>query len=73
VTADHGGHGKKHSDGHFAVDRDIPWIVRGPGVGHGVVLDETVETVDTAATTLAALGLPALPHMRGTARLTFTR
>ena len=73
VTADHGGHGKKHSDGHFAVDRDIPWIVRGPGVGHGVVLDETVETVDTAARTLAALGLPALPHMRGTARLTFTR
>ena len=41
--------------------------------GRGVVLDETVETVDTAATTLAALGLPALPHMRGTARLTFTR
>jgi predicted AlkP superfamily pyrophosphatase or phosphodiesterase len=73
VTADHGGHGKKHSDGHVAVDREIPWIVRGPGVGHGVVLDATVETVDTAATTLAALGLPALPNMRGTARLTFTR
>jgi predicted AlkP superfamily pyrophosphatase or phosphodiesterase len=73
VTADHGGHGKKHSDGHVAVDREIPWIVRGPGVGRGVVLDETVETVDTAATTLAALGLPALPNMRGTARLTFTR
>ena len=73
VTADHGGHGKKHSDGHVAVDRDIPWIVRGPGVGRGVVLDESVETVDTAATTLAALGLPALPHMLGSARLTFTR
>jgi predicted AlkP superfamily pyrophosphatase or phosphodiesterase len=73
VTADHGGHGKKHSDGHVAVDRDIPWIVRGPGVGHGVVLDESVETVDTAATTLAALGLPALPNMLGSARLTFTR
>jgi len=73
VTADHGGHGKKHSDGHVAVDREIPWIVRGPGVGHDVVLDETIETVDTAATTLAALGLPALPHMRGTSRLTFTR
>jgi predicted AlkP superfamily pyrophosphatase or phosphodiesterase len=73
VTADHGGHGKKHSDGHVAVDREIPWIVRGPGVGHGVILDETVETVDTAATTLAALGLPPLPHRRGTARLTFTR
>ena len=73
VTADHGGHGKLHSGGHAAVDRDIPWIVRGPGVGHGVILDESVETVDTAATTLAALGLPALPHMLGSARLTFTR
>jgi len=72
VTADHGGHGKRHSDGHDIVDREIPWIVRGPGVGRGVVLDGTIETVDTAATTLAALGLPALPHMRGTARF-FTR
>ncbi len=73
VTADHGGHGKKHSDGHVSVDREIPWIVRGPGVGRGVLLDETVKTVDTAATTLAALGLPALPNMRGTARLSFAR
>jgi predicted AlkP superfamily pyrophosphatase or phosphodiesterase len=73
VTADHGGHGKKHSDGHVAVDREIPWIVRGPGVGHGILLDGPVSTVDTAATTLAALGLPALPNMRGRARLAFTR
>ncbi|HEY0250768.1 MAG TPA: alkaline phosphatase family protein [Kofleriaceae bacterium] len=65
VTADHGGHGMKHSDGHFAVDRDIPWIVRGPNIGHGVTLEHDIETVDTAATTLAALGLPALPHMVG--------
>jgi predicted AlkP superfamily pyrophosphatase or phosphodiesterase len=73
VTADHGGHGTKHSGGHAAVDREIPWIVRGPGVRRDSVLDANVSTVDTAATTLAALGLPALPHMRGTARLTFTR
>lgn len=65
VTADHGGHGMKHSDGHFAVDRDIPWIIRGPNIGHGVTLDKDVDTEDTAATTLAALGLPALPHMVG--------
>ena len=73
VTADHGGHGKKHSDGRVAVDRQIPWIVRGPGVAHGDVLKGMVETVDTAATTLAALGLPALPHMLGASRLTFPR
>ncbi|HEV7556809.1 MAG TPA: alkaline phosphatase family protein, partial [Kofleriaceae bacterium] len=73
VTADHGGHGTHHSGGHVAVDRQIPWIVRGPGVARGVVLDGTVETVDTAATALAALGLPALPHMLGASRLTFAR
>jgi predicted AlkP superfamily pyrophosphatase or phosphodiesterase len=73
VTADHGGHGTHHSGGHVAVDRQIPWIVRGPGVARGVLLDGTVETVDTAATALAALGLPALPHMLGASRLTFAR
>jgi len=73
VTADHGGHGMHHSVGHEMVDREIPWIVRGPDVGHGVKIGGTIETVDTAATTLAALGLPALPHMTGEARLTFTR
>ena len=72
VTADHGGHGTRHSDGHEAVDRDIPWIVRGPGIPRGVTLEEPIETVDTAATTLAALGLPALPNMVGRNRA-FTR
>ena len=72
VTADHGGHGKKHSGGREAVDREIPWIVRGPGVAPGGVLDGTVETVDTAATVLAALGLPPLPHMLGSTRVAFT-
>jgi predicted AlkP superfamily pyrophosphatase or phosphodiesterase len=71
VTADHGGHGKHHSDGHVSVDRQIPWIVHGPGVAAGVVLDGTIETVDTAATTLAALRLPALPHMLGASRVKF--
>lgn len=73
VTADHGGHGTKHSDGHAEVDRAIPWIVRGPGVIAGTTLDASIETVDTAATTLAALGLPALPHMIGSPRVTYTR
>ena len=73
VTADHGGHGRAHSDGHDNVDRDIPWIVRGPQIAPGSALDGTVETVDTAATALAALGLPALPHMLGAARFTFVR
>lgn len=73
VTADHGGHGFRHSDGHDQVDRDIPWIVRGPGITPGGHLEGTVETVDTAATALAALGLPPLAHMTGAPRLTFVR
>lgn len=74
VTADHGGHDKRHSSGHpTMIDRQIPWIVRGPGVTRGFKLEGTVETVDTAATALAALGLPALPNMLGASRLTFAR
>jgi arylsulfatase A-like enzyme len=73
VTADHGGHAKHHSDGRSALNIAIPWIARGPGVPHGATLEAPVDTVDTAATTLAALGLPPLPHMRGQARLTFAR
>jgi predicted AlkP superfamily pyrophosphatase or phosphodiesterase len=70
VTADHGGHGFHHSGGRDSADRDIPWIMRGPGVPHGTTLDTPVSTVDTAATALAALGLPALPNMIGASRLT---
>jgi arylsulfatase A-like enzyme len=73
VTADHGGHGTRHSGGRAAVDRDIPWIVRGPGVAAGATIAGEIDTEDTAATTLAALGLPALPDMIGRARLTFVR
>jgi arylsulfatase A-like enzyme len=73
VTADHGGHGKKHSGGRAIVDREIPWIARGPGVTPGSSLDVPILTVDTAATTLSALSLPPPPDMIGAARLTFTK
>lgn len=73
VTADHGGHEKKHSDGDDKVNSHIPWIARGPGVPVNHVLDEPISTLDTAATTLAALGLPSLPSMVGQARFTFAR
>ena len=58
VTADHGGHGRVHSGSHQEVDREIPWLVRGPGVTRGQVIEQTVSTVDTAATVLTALKLP---------------
>ncbi len=69
VTADHGGHGHAHSDSREEVDREIPWIVRGPGVGKGQILDQTVVTVDTAATVLGMLKLPLPAHMAGHPRL----
>jgi predicted AlkP superfamily pyrophosphatase or phosphodiesterase len=71
VTADHGGHAHFHSGGHKDVDREIPWIVRGPGIAPGLALDFTVQTVDTAATALAALRLPAPAKLDGTARFGF--
>ena len=58
VTADHGGHGHVHSGSRHEVDREIPWIVRGPGVTKGLIIEQAVSTVDTAATVLSALKLP---------------
>jgi arylsulfatase A-like enzyme len=65
VTADHGGHGRVHSGSHREVDREIPWIVRGPGVGKGLVIEQTISTVDTAATVLTALKLPLPERIAG--------
>ena len=68
VTADHGGE-SRHHNGHDKQSRAIPWIARGPGVAAGASIDKPIDTVDTAATTLVALGLPRLPRMTGTSRL----
>ena len=68
VTADHGGAGRGH--GHGGDDpevRTIPWIARGPGIAAGTTIDAPVTTLDTPATILAFLALPALG--RGVSRL----
>jgi hypothetical protein len=64
LSADHGGHGRNH-DGHIDEDRLIPWIAWGPGVRPGHKIDSPIITVDTAATALWALGLPAPEDMKG--------
>ncbi len=56
ITADHGGHGFDHGDD-APEDRTIPWLATGPGVRQGVILSSPISTMDTAATTLFALGL----------------
>src|SRR6185295_12327931 len=64
LSSDHGGHGRNHS-GRIEEDRLIPWIVWGPGVRAGHHIQTEVNTVDTAATTLWALGYPAPPGLLG--------
>jgi predicted AlkP superfamily pyrophosphatase or phosphodiesterase len=55
ISADHGGSGRNHS-GAREEDRVIPWIAWGAGVRRGHRIAQAVSTVDTAATTLWALG-----------------
>lgn len=56
ITADHGGSGTKHG-GESMDELLIPWIVNGPGVAAGKVIDTPVNTYDTAATIAWVLGL----------------
>jgi len=64
VTADHGGHGTKHSEG-TAEDRTIPWIIAGPGVRQGTEIGAEVSVMDTAATAAFALGFALEPDAVG--------
>ncbi len=63
ISADHGGHGRRHGT-HRPEDISIPWIAWGSRVTRGD-FDEPVNTMDTAATALAALGLPVPEGSRG--------
>ena len=61
ITADHGGHGKGHTENIPEV-MDIPWVVWGQGVKPGFKIAARVNTCDTAATALWLMGLkPAVP------------
>lgn len=57
ITADHGGSGIKHGSD-SPEDMTIPWLAVGPGAPAGKVLQSEIVTYDTAATVLAAFGLP---------------
>lgn len=63
VTADHGGHGRRHGT-HSPFDLRIPWIAWGARVTRGD-FDTPVRTTDTGVTALAALGLPVPPELTG--------
>lgn len=63
LSADHGGHGKNHT-GRIKEDRLIPWIAWGAGVRPHEI-EAPINTTDTAATALWALGLPRPISMEG--------
>jgi len=70
VTSDHGEFLGEHQlifKGPFGYDSllRVPLIVRGPGVGAGVVNDEPVGTMDIAPTALAAAGAEIPEWMEG--------
>lgn len=56
LTADHGGAGTNHFT-NIPENRYIPWVLVGPDIAAGRVLDEGVTTVDTCPTVLWLLGL----------------
>jgi len=64
VTADHGGHGRSHGSA-LDVDRHIPWFAWGGAATRALRIEREVTTMDTAATVLAALGLPQTAGMAG--------
>ncbi len=61
-------HGISHARGkQFLYDEGthVPLVVRGPGVGKGVVRDDLVEHIDAAATSLALAGIEVPKWMQG--------
>ncbi|MCK6509501.1 alkaline phosphatase family protein [Myxococcota bacterium] len=69
VTSDHGGHDRTHGSAHHE-DRLIPWIMGGSSeIRRRCVLQEPLDTYDTAATVLWLLGLPRPKEMVGQVRL----
>ena len=60
VTADHGGKAKGHG-GATLEEIEIPWIISGPGIATGKVLQSPVNTYDTAATIAYIFGLKPPP------------
>ena len=64
ISADHGGHGKGHSQG-TPLDMQIPWIAWGKDVKQGYEIVTPVNTCDTAATALWLLGVSPASKLDG--------
>lgn len=64
VTSDHGGHGRSHGT-RLRADQRIPWMAYGAGANARRRVQREVNTMDTAATVLAALGITPPEGMQG--------
>lgn len=70
VTADHGEslgeHGERtHALFVYEATMRVPWVIAGPGVPAGAVVEAPVSTVDLAPTLLDLAGIPPLPSAQG--------
>jgi predicted AlkP superfamily pyrophosphatase or phosphodiesterase len=68
ITADHGGIKKGHG-GRSLAEKEIPWIISGPGIKKGFEITERVETYFTAPTLAKTIGITAPDCWRGRAVL----
>ncbi len=66
VHADHGGHERVHGTD-MAEDMTIPWVVAGPRIKQGHVIQRPVSLLDTAPTLAALLGIPPHKEWEGSA------
>jgi predicted AlkP superfamily pyrophosphatase or phosphodiesterase len=64
ITADHGGHGRRHGSKR-PDDKLIPWIAWGEGVKPGWTIEQPVTTCDTTATALWLLQALRPPSLDG--------
>ena len=64
ISADHGGHGRGHSQG-TPEDMTIPWVAWGKGVNRQMEITVPVNTCDTAATALWLLDVQPLARLDG--------
>jgi arylsulfatase A-like enzyme len=74
ITSDHGesfehGYYFNHRAALWDSVLRVPWLVRGPGVPSGLVIEDPVSLIDLTPTVLALAGLPTDTRMQGESRV----
>ncbi|MCA9889334.1 MAG: alkaline phosphatase family protein [Anaerolineae bacterium] len=66
IHSDHGGHERTHGTD-MPEDMNIPWMLAGPGIKEGHVIERDVSLLDTAPTIASLFGLDAHQQWEGSA------